>query len=82
MANFNDSADPELGAACNRLAAFCEALPADMVIDRASGLTEPDLVMVLLRLHATRLIGDAGDAAPPPEARPSGRAGVPLTAKR
>lgn len=82
MADFNDSADPELGAACNRLAAFCEALPADMVIDRASGLTEPDLVMILRRLHATRLIEDAGDGAPAPEERSSGRAGVPLTAKR
>lgn len=30
MADSNDPADPELGAACNRVAAFCEPLPAPL----------------------------------------------------
>ncbi len=54
MAAFDDSTDPALGAACNRLAAFCEALPADALIDRASGLTEADLALILRNLYATR----------------------------
>lgn len=54
MAAFDDSTDPALGAACNRLAAFCEALPADVIVDDASGLTESDLVLILRNLYATR----------------------------
>lgn len=54
MADFGDSADPELGAACNRLAAYVLPIPEGAVIDEASGLTETDLVMILRRLHLTR----------------------------
>ena len=54
MANFGDSADPELGAACNRLAAWVEPLPEGQVIDRNSGLTERDLATILRHLYATR----------------------------
>lgn len=54
MAAFDDSTDPVLGAACNRLAVFCEALPVGALVDRASGLTEPDLVVILRSLYASR----------------------------
>ncbi len=54
MAAFDDSTDPVLGAACNRLAAFCEALPQGALVDRASGLTEPDLVVILRSLYGIR----------------------------
>lgn len=82
MADFNDSVDPELGAACNRLAAFCEALPADMVIDPRSGLAESDLVTILRRLHATRLIQHPSADRPMSGERMPGQAGVPLTARK
>lgn len=36
MAAFDDSFDPDLGAACNRLAAWVEALPEGALIDPAS----------------------------------------------
>lgn len=82
MADFDDARDPELGAACNRLAAFCEALPADVTVDAPSGLTEGDLVLILRRLHAMRLQadGEAGamSSAPRPQSRPS----VPITARK
>ncbi|MDR6787575.1 hypothetical protein J2Y58_000916 [Sphingomonas sp. BE138] len=73
MGAFDDSADAELGAACNRLAAWVEPLPAGVVIDPASGLSESDLALILRHLYAMR--GDGGVA---PRA---GRASVPLTAR-
>ncbi|SFP34104.1 hypothetical protein [Sphingomonas rubra] len=80
MAAFDDSADPELGAACNRLAAWVEPLPAGAVVDASSGLTEADLALILRHLHATRH-GDAGehtiDTPRPTPTRPS----VPITAR-
>lgn len=69
MAAFDDSADPALGAACNRLAAWVEPLPAGIVIDPASGLNEADLALILRHLYATR------------HAPASGRSSVPLTAR-
>lgn len=81
MADFDDSADPELGAACNRLAAWVEPMPEGQVIDRASGLTERDLAMILRRLYDTREYGDitVPDIDEPEERyeRPS----VPITKK-
>ena len=71
MAAFDDSADPALGAACNRLAAWVEPLPAGIVIDPASGLSEADLALILRHLHATRHAVAGG----------GGRASVPLTAR-
>jgi len=43
MAPFDDSADPELGTACNRLAAWVETLPEGIIIDEGSDLGEDDL---------------------------------------
>lgn len=81
MAHFDDSADPELGAACNHLAAWVEPLSEGEVIDAASQLTERDLALILRRLYAIRL-----DRQPePPILEPThrhGPASVPLTAKR
>ncbi len=81
MAAFDDSADPELGAACNRLAAWVEQLPAGVAIGRPSGLTETDLALILRHLHAMRKGAgdiDAGADRPQPhDARPS----VPITAR-
>lgn len=54
MSAFDDMNDPELRQACNRLAAYCESLPAGAPIDAASGLGERDLVLILRRLHWTR----------------------------
>jgi hypothetical protein len=81
MSNFDDAADPELGAACNRLAAYVLPLPEGEEIDPQSGLTESDLVLILRHLHATRKavqiemlsMGEAG--------RRYGHASVPITAK-
>ncbi len=81
MADFDDSFDPELGAACNRLAAWVEPLPEGAVIDLVSRLTERDLALILRRLHATRLAGDAQDRPMNEPPRSAGRASVPLTAK-
>lgn len=64
MAAFDDSTDPELGAACNRLAAFVEPMPAGMVVDRVSGLTEDDLALILRHLHSTRRSDTAGEDLP------------------
>ena len=60
MAAFDDSFDPDLGAACNRLAAWVEALPEGALIDPASGLTEDDLALILRHLYATRRQAQAG----------------------
>lgn len=80
MAAFDDSFDPDLGAACNRLASWVEALPEGALIDAASDLTEDDLALILRHLYATRHLGQDAEAighAPPPAARAS----VPVTAK-
>jgi hypothetical protein len=81
MAAFDDSTDPDLGAACNRLAAWVEPLPTGEMIDPTSGLTEHDLALILRHLHATRRDGaaDASIAAYMPQTtiRPS----VPITAR-
>jgi len=82
MADFDDSSDAALGAACNRLAAWVEPLPEGYVIDPASGLTERDLALILRHLHATRR--SASPEGPPagPETSPSSRPSVPVTARR
>jgi len=54
MAPFDDSADPTLGAACNRLAAWVETLREGVVIEKGFDLTEEDLGTILRHLHATR----------------------------
>lgn len=81
MAAFDDTFDPELGAACNRLAAWVEPLPEGTVIDPTSRLTERDLALILRRLHATRMVRQ--DDQNPVEHRspPIGRASVPITVK-
>lgn len=92
MAAFDDSVDPALGAACNRLAAWVEPMPEGVTVDAASGLSERDLAVILRRLHAMRHVGEdaargaeageqAGASPAPPPARPP-RASVPITAKR
>lgn len=82
MADFDDATDPELGAACNRLAAWVEPLPEGAVIDPTSRLTERDLALILRHLHATRRDDrpDAPASAPNTPPRPA-RASVPITAK-
>lgn len=80
MNSFDDTFDPDLGAACNRLAAFVEPLPEGAVIDPTSQLTERDLALILRRLYATRhteLLDPRSTGAP----RSTARASVPLTAK-
>ncbi|GAA3266522.1 hypothetical protein GCM10020258_35600 [Sphingomonas yabuuchiae] len=57
MAAFDDSSDPDLGAACNRLAMWVESLPERALIDPASELAEDDLALILRRLHAMRHLG-------------------------
>ncbi|MCT8002332.1 hypothetical protein NZL82_10620 [Sphingomonas sanguinis] len=78
MAAFDDSFDPALGAACNRLAAWVETLPEGVVVDAASGLSEDDLAMILRHLYATRHDGPGG---PRPASAPAARASVPVTAR-
>ena len=82
MADFDDSSDPALGAACNRLAAWVEPLPEGHVIDPASGLTERDLALILRHLHATRHSACPGGALAAPETLAPSRASVPVTARR
>lgn len=81
MAAFDDSADPELGAACNRLAAWVESLPEDALIDRGSQLGEQDLALILRHLYATRHGGPGSPAPETPEPRAASRPSVPVTAK-
>ncbi len=81
MADFDDSADAELGAACNRLAAWVEPLPAGQVIDRASGLTERDLAMILRRLYDTREYGGVAVSSMEEATERYGRPSVPITKK-
>jgi hypothetical protein len=54
MADFDDTTDPALGAACNRLAAFTLPIAAGAVIDEESGLTEDDLLLILQHCYKTR----------------------------
>jgi len=81
MAAFDDSFDPELGVACNRLAAWVESLPQDALIDPASQLGEQDLALILRHLYATRLdaVGERAHVQTAPH--PAPRASVPVTAK-
>lgn len=78
MAAFDDSTDPVLGAACNRLAAWVELMPAGIVVDPATMLSEEDLALILRHLHATRK-----DLAPVATSDPHrfGRSSVPITAR-
>lgn len=84
MADFDDTFDADLGAACNRLAAWVEPLPEGAVIDATTQLTERDLALILRRLYATRLDGPVTPgnvpAADDTPRRPA-RASVPITAR-
>ncbi|MGR6329020.1 hypothetical protein ACU5AX_08140 [Sphingomonas sp. XXL09] len=80
MASFDDMADPELAAACNRLSAWVEPLPEGVLIDPASRLTENDLALILRHLYATRHIADR-EERPATVSRAAARPSVPLTAK-
>ncbi|WP_191864680.1 hypothetical protein V3I01_05605 [Sphingomonas sp. gentR] len=80
MAAFDDSSDPDLGAACNRLAMWVESLPERALIDPASELTEDDLALILRRLHAMWHLGEDSPATDRPPAAIA-RASVPVTAK-
>jgi len=81
MAVFNDTLDPELGEACNRLAAWVEPLPEGQVIDPASGLTERDLAMILRRLYATREYASGKIATVDDDEESYSRRSVPVTKK-
>lgn len=81
MADFDDSADPELGGACNRLAVWVESLPESVVIDAASELTERDLALILRRLYSIRRDSHVDTAAAAEGAQRHSRASVPITAK-
>lgn len=81
MADFDDSVDPELGAACNRLASWVEPIPVGQIIDTASGLTERDLALILRNLHATRLHRAVPVISMDEAAARYGRPSVPLTKK-
>jgi hypothetical protein len=81
MAAFDDTFDPELGAACNRLAAWVEPLPEGTVIDPTSRLTERDLALILRRLHATRMVRQDDQHRVEDRSPPVGRASVPITVK-
>jgi hypothetical protein len=81
MADFDDSIDPELGEACNRLAAWVDPLPEGQVIDRASGLTERDLAVILRRLYATREYAPDAIATADAVGDRNGRPSVPITKK-
>lgn len=82
MANFDDSPDLELGAACNRLAAWVEPLAEGVLIDPASQLTERDLALILRHLYATRHAGRAETQQVEGATRRPSRPSVPITAKR
>ena len=82
MADFDDSSDAALGAACNRLAAWVEPLPEGYVIDPASGLNERDLALILRHLHATRHSASPDGPPAAPDTLAPSRASVPVTARR
>lgn len=81
MAAFDDSFDPELGVACNRLAALGGVAAAGCADRSRVAIGEQDLALILRHLYATRL--DAvGERAPVQTAlHPAPRASVPVTAK-
>jgi hypothetical protein len=81
MAPFDDSADPDLGAACNRLAAWVENLREGVLIEEGFDLTEDDLGMILRHLYATRQQRQIETLTMDEAARRHGRASVPITAK-
>ena len=81
MAPFDDSADPDLGAACNRLAAWVENLREGVVIEEGFDLTEDDLGMILRHLYATRQQRQIETLSMDEAARRHGRASGPITAK-
>jgi hypothetical protein len=81
MAYFDDSFDPDLAAACNRLAAWVEPLPEGALIDPSSQLTERDLALILRRLYATRLAEQIEPQPAPAVPRRPDRASVPITAR-
>jgi hypothetical protein len=81
MAPFDDSADPSLGAACNRLAAWVENLREGVVIEEGFDLTEDDLGLILRHLHATRQQRQVETLSMEEATRRFGRASVPITAK-
>lgn len=81
MAAFEDSLDPELGAACDRLAAWVEPLPEGHVIDPASCLTERDLALILRRLYDMRKSGPMPSVDMQAPADSDSRPSVPLTRK-
>lgn len=81
MNNFDDAADPELGAAYNRLAAYVLPLPAGAEIDLPSGLTESDLVLIPRHPHATREAVQIAMLSMDGAGRRYGRASVPITGK-
>jgi hypothetical protein len=81
MADFDDTFDPELGAACNRLAAFVEPLPEGAVIDPVSQLNERDLALILRRLYCTRHGEQVETGSSKPVPSRHGRVSVPITAK-
>ncbi len=80
MAAFDDSFDPDLGAACNRLAAMGGGFARRGGDRSASDLTEDDLALILRHLYATRRQGQAGQPVDPAPS-PAARASVPVTAK-
>ena len=77
-----DAFDPELGAACNCLAAFADPLPEGIVIDVASRLTERDLALILRRLYDTRHSERSDDGSDEATTTRVGRASIPITASR
>lgn len=81
MAPFDDAADPELGAACNRLAVWVETLREGVVIEAGFDVTEDDLGMILRHLHATRQQRQIETLSMDEAGRRYGRASVPITAK-
>ena len=81
MPNFDNSADEDLAAACNRLAAWVEPLSAGTMIDAASQLTEGDLALILRRLYATRHVIEGEASRHENRTSAVSRASVPITAK-
>lgn len=81
MAPFDDATDQELGAACNRLAAWVEPMAEGTLIDAASELTESDLALILRHLHANRRGEPIETATAQRRGSRSGRASVPITAR-
>jgi hypothetical protein len=81
MPDFTDSADEDLAAACNRLAAWVEPLPEGRLIDAASQLTERDLALILRCLYATRHVIEGEASRDENRTSSVSRASVPITAR-